>query len=590
MHLLSHIHLTTVMSIIFAVSSYIYCHDEQNLKGPWILDDKGTVSMNPIVSGSAPFDNVWTKDFWGIHDVKDKESHKSWRPLCTISYIWNRKFFHREGVVEEDDTFWFHVVDRLLHAFVSALVYPVTGYVFSSLWQQGACVDTGADGTKRSYKSKMLVVALLFSVHPIHVEAVANTTGRAEVLCALFYFIAFLVFARVGVGISLVKYLGVSLSSSHKKEQNQQEGLQMQQSSNQSTLAGSIIGVLLMLVFTLASMLCKEHGVTVPVMCVVWDAYIATNTSIPELWDLLIWRREEDVIHAGMSMSTEVEMNKGKDEKEADCKHSMTSIPDHNDIHVSWIKRRRQCILFLIRTVFCAVGCISLSMWRLSKNGDSKPDFVCEQNPAACEPSRLLRFFYYSFLWSFNFWLMLYPLWLSPDWSGGSIPLMTEFWATDPRFGMVLLTWSVMLAVILHSICAAFTRVFSKTTSSASEIKRRTVLTSFYWMLLPFLMSSNLIVHVGFVVADRTMYLPSFGFCLLLTEVLFYLPSFVLSSSSSSRGRASNVVTFTCSLFVLTMYTWKQQVQTKLWSDPVLIWGEAYKLNPASILSGTGNC
>ena len=238
-------------------------------------------------------------------------------------------------------------------------------------------------------------------------------------------------------------------------------------------------------------------------------------------------------------------------------------------------------------------------IWRLSKNGDTKPDFVCEQNPAACESKWHLRFFHYSYLWSFNFWLMLYPNWLSPDWSGESLPLMNEYWATDPRFGVVLATWVVMLAVVIHTIRSV---VFGFTGSInvgigdcmnifSVEERRRVILTYFYWMFIPFILSSNLLVHVGFVVADRTLYLPSFGFCLFLLEVILYVPSLLLHEINDPRlktTRPSKALITLSALFVLIMYTVKQQFQTNRWSHPVLIWEEAYRLNPNSIISGTG--
>ena len=528
--------LFTSMTIICIFSIFLYCHDVQNLQGPWILDDKGTVSMNPIVMGKAPFEHVWTKDFWGIHDVIDDQSHKSWRPLCTISYIWNRKFssiMHQEEV-ESNETYWFHVVDRVLHGLVSALIFPVTCYTLLLLRN-----ETNDSLYHWWYP---FINAILFSVHPIHVEAVANTTGRAEVLCALFYFIAFLVYARVGVGMPCFR--GVFSTD---------------EDVNPSiSIVGSFIGVLFMLIITLASMLCKEYGVTLPLMCIVWDAFIATNTSIPELISFLFNK-------------------KGQVRERKQC--------------IKANSRRMQCMLFLFRSVLCFIGCAILSIWRLSKNGHSKPNLICEQNPSACEPNRLLRFMHYSYLWGFNFWLMLYPNWLSPDWSGESIPLMNKNWATDPRVSVVLLTYFIIGAFIVHSVMAAFTPVKRGAVISANyDLQRRTILTCSYWMIIPFVMSSNLLVHVGFVVADRTLYLPSFGFCLLLMKTVIHLPSLFFHQSFANKkmsGGSKMIVSLILTAIIL-MYTMKQQVQTKRWSHPVLIWEEAYKLNPDSVISGTG--
>jgi hypothetical protein len=34
------------------------------------------------------------------------------------------------------------------------------------------------------------IMTILFTVHPVHVEAVASIVGRADALCGLFYFLA----------------------------------------------------------------------------------------------------------------------------------------------------------------------------------------------------------------------------------------------------------------------------------------------------------------------------------------------------------------------------------------------------------------
>jgi len=67
------------MMALFAIATILYCHDEDNLKGDWVLDDKGTISMNPIVLGTVPFDEIWQRDYWGHQYLKDENSHKSWR-------------------------------------------------------------------------------------------------------------------------------------------------------------------------------------------------------------------------------------------------------------------------------------------------------------------------------------------------------------------------------------------------------------------------------------------------------------------------------------------------------------------------------
>uniref|UniRef100_A0A7S3PYM5 DUF1736 domain-containing protein n=1 Tax=Chaetoceros debilis TaxID=122233 RepID=A0A7S3PYM5_9STRA len=519
------------MLTLFSVAAFLYCHNPSNLSGEWILDDKGTITMHPVVAGVASIDThakayeeIWKKDYWGHDDLKDRKSHKSWRPLCTATYYWNRIW--AGGVEQGSHSYYFHLVDRLLHAIVTAFTYPVSLYVFRHYRVQNIVSIKQEDEGMPLYfpvRIAALSVGLLFAAHPVHCEAVANTTGRAEVLCAFFYFVGFCVYAKIGAGISLN---GISTSVSS------------------ATFTKSIVGVIILLVFTMASMLSKEHGITLPIMVGVWDAYAGTNTSIVELWTL--FQRS----HA----------------------------------------RKKQCLLFIFRMVMLLIGCLSICIWRLSKNGESNPDFVCDQNPAACEPNRLYRFFHFSFLWCFNFWLLLFPSQLSPDWSGNAIPLLGEHWATDARFPACILLWYVLIFFLVQSATCAIRKPFRKEGDEGDEdcdaygLERRTLVTSFVWMLLPFTMSSNLFVYVGFVVADRTLYLPSFGYCLLLVESFFFL-IYRICYKKETNLKLNHAKALLVATTIMGAYISKQQVQTERWSKAVLIWGEAYRVNAQGCLT-----
>ena len=542
--------VSSAMAALALCTTYLYSHDKKNLSGPWILDDKGTISMNPVVLGQVDISDVWNRDFWGHQNVWDEESHKSWRPLCTLSYRWNREWANIDDI---NDTFWFHFVDRALHGLVTALSFPVAGYTFHHLCaesrqENGSIPSRNIDSTWSWFWGGAFLASIFFGIHPIHVEAVANSTGRAEVLMSLFYFLGFCIYAKLGSGLSLLS-CGAEVS-----------------------VFKSLLGVGLMLASTLASMLCKEHGVTLPIMCVLWDAYVGTNTSVRECLELLFVKKTR---------------TRDKDGDSSRCSNGSLKC-----------LRVKQCILFLFRTLLSAIGSILLVYWRLKKNGDSKPDFVCEQNPAACHHDGFIRFFHYSYLWCFNFWLMLYPSWLCPDWSGESIPLLNRP-ATDPRFPALFLIWATMIGFLYFAIESALSSPSDDTSDDSIHHKcqrrfhlwKRTVIICFFWMLIPFLMSSNLLVYVGFVVADRTLYLPSFGFCLLLIVGLVRMPKAFSSGGSNERGtlafdRKCNLVTIFCAIAISFLYITKQQSQTKLWSDPVLIWGEAFRVSPNSVMNG----
>ena len=54
-------------------------------------------------------------------------------------------------------------------------------------------------------------------------------------------------------------------------------------------------------------------------------------------------------------------------------------------------------------------------------------------------------------------------------------------------------------------------------------------------LVIPFLPASNIFFRVGFVVAERILYLPSVGFCMLVT-----LGSGLVSSYCRSRKKVGN--------------------------------------------------
>lgn len=97
--------------------------------------------------------------------------HLSYRPLTVMTFRWNVAW-HGFNV------FGFHLVNLLLHAACSALVVLVARRVL-----------------REHSVYAPLFAGLLFAVHPVHVEAVANIVCRAELLCCLFWCLAFLAYA-----------------------------------------------------------------------------------------------------------------------------------------------------------------------------------------------------------------------------------------------------------------------------------------------------------------------------------------------------------------------------------------------------------
>ncbi|XP_053677834.1 protein O-mannosyl-transferase TMTC1-like [Anopheles nili] len=138
---------------------------------------------------------------------------------------------------------------------------------------------------------------------------------------------------------------------------------------------------------------------------------------------------------------------------------------------------------------------------RLALLQGSLPRFSQQDNPTAFHPSLYVRLLTFCYLAAFNWWLLLCPSTLSHDWQMGSIPLVTTL--SDPRN---LLTFIAFGAALLFAYRGLM---------DCEHQRHVPVVLGFLLLVLPFLPATNLVVTVGFVVAERVLYIPSMG-CLIL--------------------------------------------------------------------------
>ena len=132
------------------------------LGGTYIYDDLTIILINPRVHDPALWGQHWTKAYGDSVD-------NLYRPLVTMSYA-------IQWWLHGDRPWAYHLVNVLLHAAASAGVAELARRLA---------------GTRPAY-----VAGLLFAAHPVHVEAVANIVGRAELACAAAVVGALVVFAR----------------------------------------------------------------------------------------------------------------------------------------------------------------------------------------------------------------------------------------------------------------------------------------------------------------------------------------------------------------------------------------------------------
>lgn len=137
------------------------------LRNGWAMDDTPVVRDNPAAHSIGAALRAAFSPYWPASP--DEPSSGLYRPATVLSYA-------VDWTVSGGRPWWFHLMNVVWHAAASALVVIVV-----AAWLPVA----GA-----------LAAGLLFAVHPVHVEAVANVVGRAEMLAALGMLVAVLAARR----------------------------------------------------------------------------------------------------------------------------------------------------------------------------------------------------------------------------------------------------------------------------------------------------------------------------------------------------------------------------------------------------------
>ncbi|XP_042895073.1 protein O-mannosyl-transferase Tmtc3 [Parasteatoda tepidariorum] len=198
----------------------------------------------------------------------------------------------------------------------------------------------------------------------------------------------------------------------------------------------------------------KEQGITVVGVCCIYDIFILHKLRIPELLQIVM-----------------------------------------NTKKIVYIKEAG------VRMSALAIFALVLLLLRLNVMGSQLPVFTKFDNPAAAAntPTRQLTMHY---LIALNSWLICFPCDLCCDWTMGTVPLITSIW--DHR-NLSTLTFYTAFGTLLWISVWDY------------DFRSKTILMSLALLAFPFLPASNLFFPVGFVIAERVLYTPSMGFCLIVS-------------------------------------------------------------------------
>ena len=383
----------------------------------FVFDDASAIKDNKDIRPNVPLTQLFKNDFWGIPMFKE-QSHKSYRPLTVLSFRINY-------MIQELEPFGYHFINVFLHIVVSILFFIASSHY----------VD----------RTVSFIASFMFTVHPVHTEAVTGVVGRAELLSSVFFLLAFISYQKSSM----------QFNKFHKEY------------------------LLMTCCMSSLAMLSKEQGLTVLGMCIVHELVFVLEIH------LFVFRSISSI------------------------KQVSNSLPSC----IFALRRHMFRLSFLVATLG------ALLMFRIQiLQGSSLPVFTKFDNPASLATG-LSRYLTYSYLPCLNLWLLLCPSVLCCDWTMASVPLVSSL--SDMRILFVI----ICFVVAIHLVCSVII--------SAENHATKSIILSVSWMVIPFLPAFNLFFPVGFVIAERVLYIPSMGFCLLVSLGLQRLYNFCQCKYSS---------------------------------------------------------
>lgn len=196
-----------VLFLIVAATVLVYAN---SLGGQFLFDDTKQIVNNPSLRSWSNVVAAFTSDVWSFQrgTAATDIPPPYYRPLFTVYFTVAYKLF---GLWEPG---W-HLLNLLVHVLVTVAVYYLVRRLSTSL-------------------SVAALAALLFGVHPAHVESVSWISGIPDPLAALFYVPALTWYVR-----------------------HRQEG-------GRRRLAASLVAFAL-------SLLCKETAIVLPLVIAVWE-------------------------------------------------------------------------------------------------------------------------------------------------------------------------------------------------------------------------------------------------------------------------------------------------------------------------------
>ncbi len=348
-----------------------------SLPNGFAFDDVYIIERNPLIRSLANIPQLISTDYV----VAFEELHHGfglYRPLATLSFAIN---YAIHGL----NPFGYHLTNVLLHILNTLLILRLGLLLFDTV------------GLMPFW------VALLFALHPIHTEAVANGVGRAELLYTGLYLTAWIVHVR------LFRY----------------------------PPAKELLSICAILLLLTLAMLAKELAVTFIAAAVMSDLYLTQGTAYRE----------------------------------------------------TLTRQWKKYLLYAYATLAFLVFRFTIVPLSAETPELINPLLMLDQPFRVLNAIHILVFKY--------FWLLLYPLKLSPDYSFNALPLFNNLWSAP-----------AMLTYVAVVVGAALLTVGWR--------YNRTLCFGLWIFIITISPVANIVKAMSTIFGERLLYLPSLGFCILL--------------------------------------------------------------------------
>ncbi|CAL1527207.1 unnamed protein product [Lymnaea stagnalis] len=524
--------ITTVWSVLLYLNT---------LDANFAYDDSRAILKNPDLLPETPLWNLIYNDFWGT-PLTHSGSHKSYRPLCVLTFRLNY-------LLGAFNPWGYHLGNVMCHA-LTTLVYTFVARVF--LRTDLATVSAG----------------LLFASHPIHTEAVAGLVGRADLMACLFFLLALLVYMRY---------------------------VEQRSSDSPGSRWPSAVLVLLL---TTAAMLTKEQAITVLAVCWTYDLFVAHRATLTDVITLRIFTQREFrgalegfIFLAGCGstligfriyfMGNKPPEFAPSDNPASDSDSFITRTLTYNYLpslnfwmllcprmlSFDWSMEaiplvenfsdtRNLCTLFF----YASLG---YAMFRILKFTDHR--HVLNDSCKSLFHTRK-NYFNTSLRPNFN--------------NNGSAGLNSNYSShtngfTKSRKHSLNLTAS-------NSLCDSESHAQNNLPRLTTLPMRHVdvVVMSLAVIVFPFIPASNLFFYVGFVVAERILYIPSMGFCFLVGHGIQTL---------YTRYSATRKILLASLALLIVAFSTKTVLRNRDWQTEERLYSAGISVNPAKAWGNLAN-